>query len=89
MPYREFTVGEVRGAGEAGVTRQWRRVPLEPEMEQLVTALHAEDEVLRSGGNFDAAAGEERRAQVEVDRIRNGIWRQHWAGLYAVAVYHE
>jgi hypothetical protein len=63
------------------VTRRWRRVPLEAELERLVMAQQAEDEARRSGRNCDAAVEEVRLAQTVVDRIRNGISRQPLGGL--------
>ena len=69
------------------MTRRWRRIPLEPELERLVVAQQAEDEARWSGRNCDAEVDEVRQAQVQVDRITNDIWRRHWAIPYAITVY--
>jgi hypothetical protein len=50
-------------------------------------AQQAEDEARWSGRNCDAEVDEVRRAQVQVDRITNDIWRRHWAIPYAITVY--
>jgi len=71
---------------DAAMTRPSWRATQDPSLRRLRVMQQLQERARLRSLDSSAIDKKVRQAQADVDRIRDGIWRRHWAVRYAIAI---